>query len=203
MGSHLSGSRGWKNFKDLSNQKFGRWTVLHRTKDNKHGQIMFRVKCDCGFLSDVKAFSLKSGDSKSCGCLKNELLSERMKKQWKEGLFNSKRKNKKMICYKDNFTDLSGQRFHRWTVLKREQNDLCGKVVYSCKCDCGYIGNVNAGDLRRGHSKSCGCIKIEFVGELNRTGRNKRRKTNDRISESNTRKFEMVCNQDAGNLNSV
>lgn len=51
-------------------QKVGRWTLLH---DFRKGRFLYyECRCDCGTVRDVKANSIKSGRSKSCGCLKRE-----------------------------------------------------------------------------------------------------------------------------------
>lgn len=43
-------------------------------------------------------------------------------------------------------------KFGRWTVISRE-----GKKA-SCKCECGTMRSVAFADLKRGHTKSCGCL---------------------------------------------
>jgi hypothetical protein len=64
---------------NLSGQKFGRWYVLGRAP-NKGNCTMWRCRCECGNIRVVEGYSLKSGLSKSCGCLHNELLIERCTK---------------------------------------------------------------------------------------------------------------------------
>lgn len=55
--------------------------------------------------------------------------------------------------------DLTGQRFGRLTVLREEpQRDKYGRVMWICRCDCGNIVSVAGTDLRRGSTKSCGCL---------------------------------------------
>ena len=56
--------------------------------------------------------------------------------------------------------DLSGIRFGRWTALRRVESDRHG-VFYLCSCDCGKTGIINAADLKRGKSTSCGCLRDE------------------------------------------
>ncbi len=56
---------------DLTGQRFGRWLVIEQT--NTGGLAKWRCLCDCGIeRSGVSASSLKSGASKSCGCLQRE-----------------------------------------------------------------------------------------------------------------------------------
>ena len=68
-----------KSFKeDLTGRRFGRWTVLEFNVDDRNTSY-WKCKCDCGNISVVEGFSLKRGNSQSCGCLRSELESERMK----------------------------------------------------------------------------------------------------------------------------
>lgn len=60
-----------------------------------------------------------------------------------------------------NFIDLAGQTFNRWTVLARTAGQS-KPTMYLCRCTCGTEKNVNAGSLRRGLSKSCGCWRQEY-----------------------------------------
>lgn len=51
---------------DCANKRFGQWTVLDCLGPDKHRQIKWRCKCDCGTVSEVTGKSLKDGRSKSC-----------------------------------------------------------------------------------------------------------------------------------------
>jgi len=58
-------------FKDLTDQKFGFWTVLERagTKtDRSQCLSLWKCQCDCGTIKVVNREDLKRGRSKSCGC---------------------------------------------------------------------------------------------------------------------------------------
>lgn len=53
---------------DLTNQIFGKWTVLYKTyKRSINGGIYWHCKCECGQEKDVLGQSLRSGKSLSCG----------------------------------------------------------------------------------------------------------------------------------------
>ena len=59
--------------------------------------------------------------------------------------------------------DLKGQRFGRLVVVERaEPIDGCTNARWRCKCDCGGETFVLGTTLRRGESKSCGCIRAEY-----------------------------------------
>ena len=59
-------------FRDLTGCKFGRWTVLY-WKETKYTEHIWICKCECGIEKEVIGGSLKSGKSKSCGCLSRDL----------------------------------------------------------------------------------------------------------------------------------
>ena len=51
---------------DLSNQRFGKWTVLHRFDNpNKHDKrTLWTCKCECGNIRNIDSYTLRSGSSK-------------------------------------------------------------------------------------------------------------------------------------------
>lgn len=53
----------------LPGQRFNRFTIVSRAENNRHGQTMFNVVCDCGKTRVVNGHTIKSGKSKSCGCI--------------------------------------------------------------------------------------------------------------------------------------
>ena len=57
---------------DLTNQVFGKWTVLYKTnKRNVGGVIYWHCRCECGKEKDVLGTSLRRGKSLSCGLHSN------------------------------------------------------------------------------------------------------------------------------------
>lgn len=56
-------------FIDLTGQKFGKLLVTSRSENNKRGQTRWNCKCECGNKTIVVGASLRSGVTKSCGCL--------------------------------------------------------------------------------------------------------------------------------------
>ena len=57
--------------------------------------------------------------------------------------------------------DLTGKRFGRWLVIERAENADYGGTQWKCLCDCGKEKIVYGGSLRRGISRSCGCLQKE------------------------------------------
>lgn len=69
---------GQFEFKDLTNVKTGKLTVLHRTTKSKHGTWKWMCQCDCGKYTEVFAHHLSANgkQTKSCGCLKHQSINK-------------------------------------------------------------------------------------------------------------------------------
>lgn len=64
--------------------------------------------------------------------------------------------------------EMMNQKFGRWTVLERAENDNQGNIMYKCKCDCGTVGIKRGTSLRfdaRKNRGSCGCLKNERISK--------------------------------------
>lgn len=66
-------------FEDLTGKKFNRLTVLGLGERNSCNQVQWKCKCDCGNIVLATTTYLKTGHTKSCGCLNRELASKRLK----------------------------------------------------------------------------------------------------------------------------
>ena len=58
--------------------------------------------------------------------------------------------------------DMTGQKFGRWTLIERHESSTPKGIRYLCECECGNERVVGACELRRGKSKSCGCLREEL-----------------------------------------
>lgn len=65
--------------KDMGGERFGRLAVLGPTDKRNHRRVVWRCECDCGNIVEVDGSYLRNGDTRSCGCLHDELASERGK----------------------------------------------------------------------------------------------------------------------------
>lgn len=62
------------------------------------------------------------------------------------------------------FIDLTGQRFGRLLVVKLIDERKKPRILqWLCKCDCGNETIVVSQNLRKGHTKSCGCLFRELT----------------------------------------
>lgn len=59
-------------------RRYGRLTVLRYYGSCENGAV-YVCRCDCGQELAVRAMSLRSGNTRSCGCLKQMSYSEREK----------------------------------------------------------------------------------------------------------------------------
>lgn len=57
---------------------------------------------------------------------------------------------------------MEGQKFGRLTVIERAENDKHRNSRWLCKCACGNFITVLAMSLRKGSTKSCGCLRHEL-----------------------------------------
>ena len=61
------------NFKDLSNQTFGKLTVINVSGQDKHGHRIWNCQCSCDAktIIQVRGNDLTSGKTTSCGCIRS------------------------------------------------------------------------------------------------------------------------------------
>lgn len=121
---------------DLLGQKFGRLTVIEKSKQLYHGSVMWICKCDCGNIVEIPSSSLIHNRTKSCGCISKEKIK-----------------------------DITGKRFGRLIAVEPTKKRQQGGIVWKCKCDCGNIAYASYSNLMQGHSKSCGCFLKEKATE--------------------------------------
>lgn len=123
-------------FNDLTGQKFGQLTVVERADPSKQGKTKYVCLCACGNKKEIIASHLKSGVTKSCGCLRHKRAH--------------------------NFKDITGNKYGRLMVLRQAPHEYNGKTAWFCKCDCGNTGIFPGQSMKSGLIKSCGCIRDEL-----------------------------------------
>jgi hypothetical protein len=65
--------------------------------------------------------------------------------------------------------DLTGKKFGRLTVLRREGSCRSGSgsaPLWVCRCACKKEIEVRGSSLRNGDTRSCGCLQLELVSAL-------------------------------------
>lgn len=66
------------------------------------------------------------------------------------------------------YVDLTGQRFGRLVVLSPSKTRKYGQAFWVCQCDCGTIKELPTESLKKGTSKSCGCLQKERASAANK-----------------------------------
>jgi hypothetical protein len=115
---------------NLTDEVFGRLTVLRRgtKRDAKH--TYWLVKCECGSKrKQVRGDSLLSGAIRSCGCIPRGYSAE----------------------------NIEGQRFGRLTAVRRVGSSRRRASMWECRCRCGRLTTARLDQLRDGTTQSCGC----------------------------------------------
>jgi hypothetical protein len=66
------------NFVDLIGKTYNRLTVIARSENNKKGEAMWLCECSCPEHNRtiVRSSDLKSGNTKSCGCYRDERIAK-------------------------------------------------------------------------------------------------------------------------------
>ena len=166
-------------FIDRTGQTFGRLTVLKRL--SSIGWVtMWRCRCRCGKMVDVRTGNLQSGNTTSCGCLGRETTS------------------------KAHLIDLIGQTFGRLTVIKRVENRF-GRVAWLCECTCGADVIATAKHLRNRNTQSCGCLQKERASAAHLIDLRGRRFGRLVVTErvKGNKKTIWQCNCDCGTVKKV
>lgn len=124
----------------------GRLTVLRKV-EKRGNEWYWECECSCPEHNHVTVAgsSIRSLRCKSCGCLKKE-------------------SDKKP---KGNVKDEIGNNYGHLTVIARAGSTPKGIAQWECVCDCGNPNHliVTGDNLRRGHTRSCGCERRSH-GEL-------------------------------------
>jgi hypothetical protein len=147
---------------DIKGSKFGRLLVVERS-GSKNNQAMWKCLCDCGNIKYASCISLRSGSTKSCGCLHKELSRERIIAIAKLQVgINS-----------PVFQDLTNKKFGKLRVINRCLDKKIFGTFWYCVCDCGKETIVDGGNLKSGNTSSCGCKRLDWFhihcGELSPT----------------------------------
>lgn len=155
---------------------YGYLTVIERDSNDINGRARWKCQCKCGKITTVLGKHLRSGNTKSCGCLKQE--------------------NRRV--------DLRGQRFGRLLVLGDPIPNSRG-TQWKCLCDCGTICYKVSSDLVSGNTQSCGCLKKDLHSTMNdltnqKFGRLTALETKE-IAPDGQRIW--ICQCDCGNIISV
>lgn len=174
-------------FIDLTNQKLGRLTVIKRV--DQKTPIRWLCQCECGNFKEVYATHLRSGNTRSCGCLAREIAVKMGhqrdigKRSFKHGDFGTKLygiwAGMKRRCYNRNtkyYADYGGRgikvceewkeyiNFKQWAVSAGYKEGLTIERInvdfdYSPD-NCKWI-SIHEQNLNKRNS-----VRIEYQGKI-------------------------------------
>lgn len=139
----------------MTNRICGDLTVINRADDyvspSGKRRAMWNCRCKCGKEAIISGNELRNGKRKDCGCKSEERRLES---------FN-KTKDKQMV----------GKTFGRLTVIKRVGSKIYSEntskqSLWLCQCECGNLTEAVGTLLKRGITKSCGCLQKESIRKI-------------------------------------
>lgn len=125
------------------------------TKDGRiHTRNLFLCLCDCGNYIEVDEHKLKTGNTKSCGCLAYESWLEKIAK-----------------IHETQCKDLTGMRsglliIERLATPEEYIGRPKGPRYWYARCDCGNHHVVGTSDFLMGKVQSCGCMNSKGEAKI-------------------------------------
>ena len=123
-------------------EKYNRCTLKELAKHvmgggNKKGIFI----CECGNKFTTTLSKVKTGHTKSCGCLNKERISDRM----------------------DKYSE--GDKVGNLIYLHEAGKDNSGGRLANFKCVCGEYFTTRVRNVKSGITKSCGCLKSALLSK--------------------------------------
>ena len=129
---------------ELIGKVFGKLTVVERLENSKDRRKVYKCKCECGNIIEVKSKYLRNGDTKSCGCYKKNFDSYQQKNY-------------------ENALKKVGEKYGRLTIIDVAMRDNKKAYDMVCRCDCGTICRKKYSQIVKGEIVSCGCYAKEVA----------------------------------------
>lgn len=151
---------------DLTGQRFGKLTAI-RFKGREGNKTMWECVCDCGGSCTIVANYLRTGSTKSCGCLQ------------KSGV---------------NKLNITGEVYGQLTAISNTgKQNANGCYIWNFKCSCGNLLEREIGNLRsRRHHARCDDCNSKATSERVSTHRTPK---NDKVYKSWCKIKERCFNQ--------
>ena len=93
---------------NIKGKKIFRLKVIEYSHSDKTGRVFWKCKCLCGRIVNIASSNLRSGSTKSCGCL---FLEKQLRAQKRKETKSKHRKKRRRI-------NLKNKKFGRLTVIK-------------------------------------------------------------------------------------
>lgn len=116
---------------NLVGQRFGRLVVIEKTSQKDKGGTcyLYRCHCDCGRETLAISTSLKNGNVRSCGCLRQDIRRR----------------------------DVTGQTFGYLTAIEPTEHIKNHSVIWRWRCSCGAVIEAPLDSVLYSGRRSCGC----------------------------------------------
>ena len=117
---------------NLLGKHFGELTVIAEAPNKENGRTAWLCQCNCGNQKIIGTKELQNGDTKSCGCLRDKIIT----------------------------INEIGNKYGKLTVLSKAENTKSKTegTFWLCQCECGNTIITSGTNLRLGHTQSCGCM---------------------------------------------
>ena len=138
--NHLrSGTKscGCNRITNPEGKRYGRLLVIGRASKRKNNKVAWNCLCDCGTTIEVVTNSLTSGNTKSCGCFRLEILAKQIGEN--NPSYNPNLTDEERL--KNRYRMKDGD-YRVWANLIKERDN------YTCQiCGNSPSGNLNAHHL--------------------------------------------------------
>lgn len=159
-----------KQLEDLTGMKFGLLTVIE-LDHRENGHSYYKCKCECGNECIIYSYSLKNGNTRSCGCLR-----------------------------KKESEDLTGKKFGMLTAIEKvKSNDDSHKSYWKWQCECGNQKIIRADSVKSGYVKSCGCLNKKNQLDIPEGSRYGKLTVIKKVGQNKQNYIMYKCKCDCGN----
>jgi len=156
-------------FIDLTGKTFGRLTAISRAPNDKRKNTMWNCKCICNIECIINGYDLRAGHTRSCGCLRTEIIkrngsdhpnygkraTEETKKKMailRTGRMHNKESKRKMSLSQagENHPNWKGgitpgyRRIRNLAKYKQWRSDVFARDNYTCQICDSRGGTINA-----------------------------------------------------------
>lgn len=144
------------DYDSLIGRKINRLTFIKVTHKGNRSHVFCDVKCDCGTVFNLSAYSFTSGNTKSCGCFAKELLAERSRNNRKysnSAIGNEYLTYQRSAKRRGYYFNLSYDEFYS---LAKSNCHYCGtepirKIVHNHSVDTEIINGIDRVDNNKGY----------------------------------------------------